>query len=265
MTTDGSIEPEHAVLRRRDGDCAYITLNRPHRLNAVSEALYRELIAALDEVNDSDARVVVLEGAGRAFSAGADLKAHAAGRRSDEQEAYVRLGTEACLKLGAIAQPVIAAVHGYAIGAGAELAISCDVIIAAHDARLAFPEASLATYVGGGVTAILPRLIGRARATELLMFGRRINGEDAVSLGLAMAAVHPDELKTYVHSAAEELAEKGPLAIRQLKRHLRGPDRQATDAAREEEATLIRLMQTADWREGVAASREHRAARYVGR
>jgi enoyl-CoA hydratase len=256
---------ERPVLVSRDGACVWVTLNRPDRLNAVSEGLYRGLIEALDDIDGSDARVVVLEGAGRAFCAGADLKAHAAGRKPDEQRAYVRLGTEACLRLGTIAQPVIAAVHGYAIGAGAEIALSCDVMITTPDAGLAFPEASLATYVGGGVTATLPRLIGLAKATELLMFGKPISGEDAVSLGLAIAAVPEEELKAHTHSAAAELAQQGPLSIRQLKKHLRGPSRVSADAAREEEEALIRLMETADWREGVAAAADRRVARYLGR
>jgi enoyl-CoA hydratase len=234
-------------------------------LNAVSEGLYRGLIEALDEIDGSDARVVVLEGAGRAFCAGADLKAHAAGRDADQQRAYAKLGTEACLRLGTITKPVIAAVHGYAIGAGAEIALSCDVMIVTHDARLAFPEASLATYVGAGATAILPRVVGLAKATELLMFGRRISGDDAVALRLAMAAVGEEELKAYVRSLATELSEKGPLSLAHLKKHLRTPGRLAAEAAREEEEVLIRLMQTADWREGVAASADRRAAKYVGR
>jgi enoyl-CoA hydratase/carnithine racemase len=256
---------ERPVLVRREGACAWVTLNRPHRLNAVSEDLYRGLIEALDEIDGSDARVVVLEGAGRAFCAGADLKAHAAGRDPGEQRAYARLGTEACLRLGTITQPVIAAVHGYAIGAGAEIALSCDVMIATCDARLAFPEASLATYVGAGVTAILPRVVGLAKATELLMFGRRITGDEAAALGLAMAAVAEGDLQAYVRTLAAELLDKGPLSLAQLKKHLRTPDRLPADAAREEEEVLIRLMQTADWREGVAASADRRPPVYRGR
>jgi enoyl-CoA hydratase len=256
---------QRPVLVRRDGACVWVTLNRPHRLNAVSEGLYRDLIQALDEIDGSDARVVVVEGAGRAFCAGADLKAHAAGRNPEAQRAYVKLGTEACLRLGTIAQPVIAAVHGYAIGAGAEIALSCDVMITTHSAGLAFPEASLATYVGAGVTATLPRVVGLAKATELLMFGKRITGDDAVSLGLAMAAVPEDDFKAYVRTVAAELSEKAPLSVSQLKRHLRKPGRLPADAAREEEEVLIRLMQTADWREGVAASADRRLPKYLGR
>jgi enoyl-CoA hydratase/carnithine racemase len=259
-------DPDQApVLLHHHGPLASITLNRPRRLNAVSSDLYSGLIDALDDVAASDARAVILTGAGRAFCAGADLKAHANGRTPDEQRAYARLATEACAKIASTPQPVIAAVRGYAIGAGAELAVNCDMIVTTDTAAFSFPEAALATYVGGGITALLPRIVGLARATELLMSGRRISGEDAVSLGLAVMSVHDDGLTAAAESLANGLATKGPQSLRALKRDLRRPARDASVAAAEEEETLLRLMATSDWREGVAASAEGRAPEYVGR
>jgi enoyl-CoA hydratase len=259
-------DPEQApVLLQHHGQCATITLNRPHRLNAVSADLYSGLIDALEDVATSDARAVILTGAGRAFCAGADLKAHANGRTPDEQRAYARRATEACAKIASTPQPVIAAVRGYAIGAGAEIAVNCDMIVTTDTAVFSFPEAALATYVGGGITALLPRIVGLARATELLMSGRRITGEDAVALGLAITAVREDDLTAAAQKLADALATKGPQSLRALKHDLRLPTRDAAVAAVDEEETLLALMGTTDWREGVLASAEGRTPEYVGR
>ena len=140
------------VIAERRGPVLHVTLNRPERLNAVSEELYT---AALDRLAAADAdpevRCVVLAGAGRAFCVGADLKAHGEGTRSgSDRERYVDLGQRVCAQIQQMGTPVVAAVHGYALGAGAEMAVSADFLVIADDAEMGFPEVSIGTFVGGG-------------------------------------------------------------------------------------------------------------------
>src|SRR5262249_22467086 len=141
------------VRAERTGRVARLVLNRPERLNAVSEELYRQLLAELERADaDADVRVIVIAGEGRAFCVGGDLNAHAEGRSPAQQAEYVELGWRACERIQRSRRPVIAAVHGYALGAGAEIATSADFLVVAEDAQMGFPEASIGTYVGGGVT-----------------------------------------------------------------------------------------------------------------
>ena len=172
---------------------AEIHFNRPHRLNAVVEQFYTELLAALSLAErDSAIRAVILTGAGRAFCVGADLKEHGAGQRTAHQRRqYLQLGNDVCEKIFRLSKPVVAAVNGYALGAGAEMAVSCDFVLMAESAQIGFPEVSIGTSVGGGVTQILPRLVGLNKARELLFLGTRIDGAEAQRIGLA-TQVHPD-------------------------------------------------------------------------
>ncbi|WP_280387148.1 enoyl-CoA hydratase/isomerase family protein [Nocardia wallacei] len=254
------------VLVTRRGRVAELTLNRPDRLNAVSEQLYRTLIdelVAADE--DPQVRCVVLTGAGRAFCVGADLKAHAAGTRSraDRQE-YARLGQQACRQIQTMATPVVAAVNGYALGAGAELAVSADFLVIAEDARMGFPEVSIGTFVGGGVTHRLPRLVGLRRATDLFILGERFTGVQARDWGLAHSAVSAGELGDRAAALADSLAHKAPLALARMKAALRRDD--PLNVALESETwDLLALMETEDWAEGVAAFSERRDPVFRGR
>ncbi|GHF44142.1 enoyl-CoA hydratase/carnithine racemase [Amycolatopsis bartoniae] len=178
---------------------AQVRLNRPERLNAVSPALVDDLLAALDAVARSDARAVVLSGRGRAFCAGHDLKEPPA--EGDSRARLERL-QDVTRRLRALRQPVIAAVHGYAIGAGAEFALGCDLILAAEDAVFAFPEAGLGLSVTGAASRLLPQLVGPLKAKELLLLGERVPAAEARRLGLVNAVV-PD-----VHAKATEWAER---------------------------------------------------------
>jgi enoyl-CoA hydratase len=254
------------VRVERAGRVVRLTLNRPDRLNAVSAQLYERLLAELDEADaDPEARAIVLAGEGRAFCAGADQKAHAEQVRSREQLAeYVELGWRVCERVQHCRLPVIAAVRGYALGAGAELATSADFIVMADDALMGFPEVSIGTYVGGGVTRRLPQLVGLRRATELLMLGEQFTGRQAAEWGLAYRAVPATMLDTAVADLAERLTGKAPLSVARLKAALRS---EATfdEVLRTEAADLLSIMDTADWAEGVAAFHERRRPSFEGK
>lgn len=246
---------------------AKVTLQRPERLNAVTEELYEQLLDALDRVaHDPAVRVVVLAGAGRAFCVGADLRRHAEAPRGPAQRrSYVWLAVQVSRMVMTLPKPVIAQVHGYAFGAGMELALSADFLVVANDAVLGFPELSLGTYFGGGVTWRLPRLVGQAKAAELLMLGGRFTGADACSWGLAHAAAHAAELGGRVAELATALGERAPIPLAALKRQLADPPQSLWEALAREAETLLHCMTTADWAEGAAAFADRRQPGFEGR
>lgn len=198
---------------------AQIRLNRPERLNAVAPALVDDLLRALDTVAASDARAVVLSGAGRAFCAGHDLKEPAP--EGDSRARLERL-QDVTRRLRGLRQPVIAAVHGYAIGAGAEFALGCDLILAAEDAVFAFPEPGLGLSVTGAASRLLPQLVGPLKAKELLLLGERVTAAAALELGLVNAVV-PDVLAA-AHDWARRIAGQPPGAVALAKRALDAAD-----------------------------------------
>ena len=254
------------LLATKSGAKLTISLNRPDRLNAVSEDLYQAL---LDELTLADAdpkvRAVVLTGAGRAFCAGADLKAHNAGTRSRQEQAhYLQLAQQVCEQIQTMDTPVVAAVNGYALGAGAEMAVSCDFLVIAEDARMGFPEVNIGTFVGGGVTNRLPRLVGLRRATELLILGERFTGRQAFDWGLAYCAVPANSLLISAHSLAETLASKAPLSLARMKAALRRND-PLDVVLQTEPQELLALMATDDWAEGVAAFADRRTPVFRGK
>ncbi|MBF6195983.1 enoyl-CoA hydratase/isomerase family protein [Nocardia implantans] len=254
------------VLVSRSGPIATLTLNRPERLNAVSEELYEALIGHL-VVADSDPQVrcVILHGAGRAFCAGADLKAHRSGTRTPAEQAhYLDLAQRACEQIQRMDTPVVAAVAGYALGAGAELAVSADFLVMADDAQIGFPEVSIGTFVGGGVTHRLPRLIGLRRAADLLILGERCDAARAFDWGLAYASVSGDILLDTARGLAESLAAKAPLPLARMKAALRRDD-PLDVALATEPRQILELMATRDWAEGVAAFAERRTPVFEGK
>lgn len=201
-----------------EGGYAVLQLNRPERLNAVVPELVDDLLGALDTLTaDAAVRVVVLTGRGRAFCAGHDLKATPpegdARRRLERLQGVTRA-------LRALPQPVIAAVHGYAIGAGAEFALGCDLVLAAENTVFSFPEAGLGLSVTGAASRLLPLIVGPLRAKELLLLGERIDAAQAKDLGLVNAVVPADELTEHAMAWAGRLAEKPPSTLALAKRAL---------------------------------------------
>jgi 2-(1,2-epoxy-1,2-dihydrophenyl)acetyl-CoA isomerase len=205
-----------------DDDVALIWLNRPGSLNAVVSELVDDLLLALDAVAVSGAKAVVLAGRGRAFCAGHDLK-----EPIPEGDSRARLDRlqDVTRRLRSLRQPVIAAVHGYAIGAGAEFALGCDMVIAAEDAVFAFPEVSLGLSVTGAASRLLPLLVGPMKAKELLLLGERVDGVTAHRIGLVNAVVPAAELMDKAVAWATKIASHPAEAAAMAKRVLdAGPD-----------------------------------------
>lgn len=254
------------LLVDRRGAVAVLTLHRPERLNAVNEPLYEHLLAALAELAaDRTARAIVLAGAGRAFCVGADLVGHQHASRDDSQRRhYAELGQRAARALLTHRLPVVAAVHGHAIGAGLELALACDLVVAGDDAKLRFPEFGLGTFVGGGVLRTLVTRVGATKARELLLLGRFFSGRDAAAFGLANQAAPGVEVPGLALALADELATKAPRSLALAKQLLAAPPTDLDALLAAECDALLECMTTSDWREGLAAFAERRNPNFTG-
>lgn len=265
--TPGAQAADDPVLARRDGAVLVLTLNRPHRLNAVSLPLYRRLLEELEKVEaDPGIRCVVLTGAGRAFCVGADLKAHGEGAPTGvERRAYVATAQEVNRRLQLGSRPVVAAVNGHAIGGGLELALSADFMIVAEEAKLRFPEVSLGTFVGGGTVYTLTERVGTLKARELLYLGDFFLGRQAAEWGVAWRAVDAEEVLPASRALASRLAEKAPRSLAWAKR-LVGPagTMSRSRALALEGRALEEVFGTRDWAEGVEAFHEKRPPRFTG-
>jgi len=250
-----------------DGPVAEIRFNRPHRLNAVVTEFYVELLNALGRAETDDrVRVIVLTGEGRAFCVGADLKEHASGNRTErEKQEYVDLGFEVCERIYKHPKIIVAAVNGYALGAGAEMSCSADFIVMKERAEIGFPEVSIGTYIGGAVTETLPRLVGLSRARELIFTGRRIDGAEAKTIGLA-TQVYPDQaFEDGAKEFVDRIAAGAPVSMRFAKRHLNDAHQDHAARLAAEVEALRTCMLTEDWKEGVASFTERRPPVFVGR
>lgn len=245
---------------------AEIRLNRPHRMNAVTQTLYDELNDALGRAEaDGAVRVVLLNGEGRAFCVGADLKEHKAGRTAFDRRQYLQGEQIVCKRLLTLKRPVIAAVHGYALGAGAELAIASDFLLMAESAQIGFPEISIGNFLGGGVTVLLPRLVGLAKARELVFLGERIKGEEAVRIGLANQAFPDEGFLDTAREFARRVATKAPFSMQLAKEQLNFAAENTLDAAlRAELEGMVFVGTTRDWQEGVDAFAEKRPPVFKG-
>ncbi|MEN8374881.1 MAG: enoyl-CoA hydratase/isomerase family protein [Gemmatimonadota bacterium] len=239
-----------------------VRLNRPDRLNAVSIDMYRTLEALLaDTAADGEVGAVVLTGAGRAFCAGADLKAYGERRpTADERGDYIDTGQRVYRAIQTLPQPVVAAVNGHAIGAGLELALSCDLLVVAADAKLRFPEVALGTFIGGGTSYTLARRVGYARASELILLGRFFTGLEAHDLGLSNRLAESAEAALAIAlGLAASLAANAPISLRLAKRVLDRAARADPGTALQLEAeALAECMASEDWEEGVRAFAEGR-------
>ncbi len=233
---------------------ALVRLNRPKVLNALSNALLARLADAVETLDtDGTTRAVVLTGDERAFAAGADIAEFAAdGPQLDVWD-----------RLWAIGVPTIAAVRGLALGGGLELAMSCDMLVVADDARLGQPEINLGMMPGAGGTQRLTRAVGKTLATEMVLLGREISGREAEVHGLANRAVPPERVVPVALDLAQRLAAKAPSAIRSAKRTIaRAFEGSLHATLLEERRTFLALLASDDAREGVAAFLEKRKPRW---
>ena len=203
------------VLYERRESVALITLNRPHRLNAINGALLDELVRRLDQARDDDDVIaVVLTGAGRAFCAGEDLKETAEGKSPDQWAEETDGLQEVQRRVMGLGKPLIAAVRGYAVGGGCEFAMSCDIRIAADDAVFGFHETELGMTVTTAGTKLLTQLVGLGKAKELVFTGEFIDASEAFRIGLANRVVPGDALMDEALAMAGRIAGRSPLALK---------------------------------------------------
>jgi enoyl-CoA hydratase len=244
---------------------ATITINRPDKLNALSAALIGELGTAIDQaVADPEVAGVILTGAGRAFVAGADIS-ELTGQTPMSAVARARGGQEIFGRFERSPKPTIAAVNGFALGGGCELAMACHLRIAGEFAKFGQPEVKLGIIPGYGGTQRLPRLVGTGRALQLLMTAEVIDAQEAVRIGLANKVVPNDELLPATRALLASMLANGPLAVRAcIDAVVRGQDMSLDDALAYEAAHFGTLSSTHDMAEGMKAFLEKRPAVFTG-
>jgi enoyl-CoA hydratase len=254
---------EEVVAYARDGHVALITLRRPDRLNAIDAAVNRGLVDAVRRLDaDPDARVGVLRGEGRAFCAGADLATVAEGEGGtlgDAEDSFA--GFVSMTR----AKPVVASVHGYALAGGLELALACDVVVAAAGTQFGLPEVTRGLVAAAGGAIRLPRLVPEKRALEIILTGRRFDAGEALAFGLVSRVVPEEELAGATRELADAIAANAPAAVRESLALVRGTrGMPETDAWEHSAAAWRSVLATADAREGAQAFLDRREPRWSG-
>ncbi|KOY84041.1 enoyl-CoA hydratase [Lysinibacillus macroides] len=250
-----------------EGSIGLITLSRPEAANAMSVQLLRELSDTLDQINgDPAVRVVLLKGAGeKAFCAGADLKERK-GMSDRQVKQIVQLIGATVAKVETLAQPVIAVLNGVAFGGGLELALACDLRIAATHVKLGLTETSLGIIPGAGGTQRLPRLIGLGKAKELIYTARRLNAEEAKEYGIVEYVYEGHEVLDKAQQLAQEMAKNAPLSLVQAKVAInQGVEVDLATGLKIESLAYSALIPTEDRLEGLLAFQEKRAPQYLGK
>jgi enoyl-CoA hydratase/carnithine racemase len=251
------------VESSRDGHVALLRLNRPEARNALSPELMEELASALENLDpDPEVRCVVIAGSDKVFAAGADIKAMA---ERSFAEALHHPAASFWRRLAAIKTPMIAAVSGYALGGGCELALACDMIVAAEGATFGQPEINLGIIPGGGGTQRLARVLGKQRTMELVLTGRRFNAKEGLELGLVNRVVEDDRWLEEAMALAATVAERPPIAARLAKQAVIAAEETVLSAGLESERRLYELaMATEDRVEGMNAFLEKREPKFEG-
>ncbi|MGQ0805218.1 MAG: enoyl-CoA hydratase/isomerase family protein [Actinomycetota bacterium] len=257
--------PDLVSTERRDDGVAIVRLDNPP-VNALSRAVLGKLASAARELSDDDSvKAAVVTGEGKAFAAGADISEFGDGERAREIGAAFRAAFDG---IAAIPRPVLAAVHGVALGGGMELALACDLRIAADSARLGQPEILLGIIPGAGATQRLPRLVGPARAKELIWSGRQVKAEEARAIGFVDRVVPADELLDAALAWAGELATGAVVAMGMAKRAIdAGLDGPLGDGLDLERDAFVEVFDTDDAQTGVRSFLEHGPgkAKFAGR
>jgi len=255
------------IIYEKNERIATITLNRPEALNAFSKEVVSEVLQALEDVRtDGNVRVVVLTGAGeKAFSAGADIKTMKGFNALKARELSL-MGERLCSALENLEKPVIAAINGYALGGGLEVAMSCDLRIASERARMGQTEINIGLIPGWGGTQRLTRLIGRTKAKELVFTGKMIDAKRAEQLGVVNMVFPAEEFREEVRQFAKELAAKAPVALKVAKALInKGADMSLDSAIALEREGFGVVGSTEDLQEGVSAFTEKRKPTFKGR
>jgi enoyl-CoA hydratase len=260
------VEFKYIIYEKSEG-IATITLNRPEALNAFSKEVIDEVLAGLEDVRSDDSvRVVVLTGAGeKAFSAGADIKAMI-GMNALKARALSLMGEKLCLAFENLEKPVIAAINGFALGGGLEVAMSCDLRIASESARVGQTEINIGLIPGWGGTQRLTRLVGRTKAKELVFTGRMIDAKTAEQLGIVNMVVPADKFRETVRQFASDLASKAPVALKVAKSLIdKGAEIGLKSALAFEREGFGVVASTEDLQEGVKAFTEKRKPVFKGK
>ena len=252
------------VLVTKENDVGVIQLNRPSVLNALSFGLMSELVSGLEELDkDESVRVIILTGSGRAFAAGADLH-----EMSQATPVDLMLGRRFELwdRIRKISKPMIAAVNGYCLGGGNELAMSCDVIIACETATFGQPEVNVGIIPGAGGTQRLTRTVGKYKAMEMILTGRSISAEEAYRVGLVNRVVPSESLMEEAKKLASDIASKPPISIRSAKEAiLKAQDTSLEVGLEFERKAFYMLFATEDGKEGMRAFLEKRKPNFKGK
>lgn len=255
------------VVYEKSEGIATITLNRPEALNAFSKEVVSEVLQALEDIgNDESVRIVVLTGAGeKAFSAGADIKAMI-GMDALKARELSLMGEKLCLALENLEKPVIAALNGYALGGGLEVAMSCDLRVASENSRMGQTEINIGLIPGWGGTQRLTRLVGRTKAKEMVFTGKMIDAKTAEQLGIVNMAVPADKFRETVRQFALELASKAPVALKVAKALIdKGAEIGLDSALALEREGFGVVASTEDLQEGVKAFTEKRKPVFKGK
>lgn len=259
------------LLYRRAGHVATITFNRPERMNTITPGMLRALSERLLEADgDDDVRVIVLTGAGRAWCAGLDVGAAASGDGIGGDggagaTGEFNLRDAPPVVLNKIDTPTVAALNGGAAGYGMDLALGCDLRVAAEGAKLSAAYTARGLVPESGGTWLLPRIVGWSRAAELLFTARTLSAAEALELGLVSQVVPGDELEEAVTSLAGEIAANAPLAVRASKRLMRHAMTEGLeDHVQRQYLALLPLFATKDFREGLSSFMEKRPAEFHG-
>ncbi len=259
------MEYKNTLYEKSEG-IATITINRPP-VNAINEETILEILSELDDAKkDESIRVIVITGAGdRAFSAGADITMWKDVNPLRARE-LSRLGQRMCDEIEALEKPVIAAINGYALGGGLELAMACDLRIASEKARLGQTEINIGLIPGWGGTQRLPRFVGKGVAKEMIFTGKMIGAKDAEQLNLVNKVAPPDQLKSVVKELATEIMNKSPIALKLAKELINSSLETdlKTGTMREAEVSGI-ISSTEDYKEGVTAFFEKRKPKFKGK
>lgn len=255
------------IIYEKNERIATITLNRPEALNTFSKQVENEVLQALEDIkNDENVRVVILTGTGeKAFSAGADIKTMK-GMNALKARELSLMGEKLCYSLENLEKPVIAAINGYALGGGLEVAMACDLRIASENARMGQTEINIGLIPGWGGTQRLTRLVGRGKAKELVLTGKMIDAKTAEQLGIINMVAPADKFRETVKQFATELAAKAPVAIKVAKALInRGADISLDSALALEREGFSVVASTEDLQEGVLAFTEKRKPTFKGK
>ncbi len=256
---------ETVLVQQRESNVAVLTVNRPDKLNALNAQVIADLGNAVAELEAGSVRAAILTGAGRAFVAGADI-AQMATMTPAQAKAFSYAGHELGARIENARFPLIAAVNGFALGGGCELALCCDFIYASTKAKFGQPEVKLGLMPGFGGTTRLPRRVGPGRARELVYSGEMIRADEAERIGLVNRVLEPDELMPAALKTAELIATRAPLAVRESKRVvLRGLESDLVTANELEAQAFATLFGSEDQREGTSAFIDQRDPTFTGK